>query len=194
MEGDLNALDCYGRSSGDWILLFEPLSQALGPLMMSYKPKPVKEARNCLLKCMMERIYSILPRKEDDLARYTRRLGKQLVFLNDDSAARIAFGADFWYTRRRPGTLLWNEPCSNCNVNSDTSRYICKSCPDGLFCIKCVEASPVNDNFPWCRGHEYLEVPFDGCVKLPKGVVNEEGQTFEEWLMGIRRKYSLDDG
>ena len=192
--GDLNALDCYGRSSGDWILLFEPLSLAMSPLMMSYKPKPAKEARNCLLGCMIERIDLILAQKEDDKTIYTRGLGKQLLLLDDDSAARVVFGFDFWYTRRRPGTLYWNQPCSSCDVNSNAGRYICKSCPAGLFCLKCVKAPPTNNKFPWCRGHEYLGVPCDGWVKLPKGVVNEEGQTFEEWLMGIRRKYSLDDG
>jgi hypothetical protein len=73
--GDLNALDCYDRSSGDWILLFEPLSGALSPLMTSYKPKPAKEARDCLLEYMKERIDLILAQKEDDKTVYTRRLG-----------------------------------------------------------------------------------------------------------------------
>jgi hypothetical protein len=193
--GDLNALDCSGWSSGDWILLSEPLSRALSPLMMSYEPKPANEAKSCLLGHMKERIDLILAQKEDDKTVYTRRLGKQLLLLNDDGAARIVFGFDFWYTRRKPGTLYWNEPCSNCGINSNACRYICKSCPDlGLFCLKCVKTPPANNKFPWCRGHEHLEVPFDGWEKLPKGVVDEEGHTFEEWLMGIRRKYSLGDG
>jgi len=41
----------------------------------------------------------------------------------------------------------------------------------------------------WCQGHDFLKVPGDGWKDLLIGVVNKQGQSFEEWLKSLQKKY-----
>jgi ankyrin repeat protein len=185
--GDLNKLDLYGQSSGDCIASFMPLARKLGSYMILWNPTPPAEARQHLLCSLRERIELVLTADEEDCDQYCFRLGKQLLYLGDEISARIAFGFFFGHTKNKPHRTRWYMPCDNCDSDAGV-QFVCKSCPTSAFCAKCVKQH-AGDAFPWCRRHEFLEVPSDGWMNLPEGVVNEEGQSFEEWLKDLKRKY-----
>jgi ankyrin repeat protein len=188
--GNINLLDCYGRSAGDWIstLNLENWKSSLA----SYIPTSAVDADRHLRECLGQRLCLILSEKDKDKREnFVYRLGKQLLFLGDDSSACIAFGIEFWFTRRKPGTPKWNETCTNCDSFADVNgRFVCKSCPSGVFCGPCCKE---HNKYPWCKGHEFLEVPCNRWENLDEGVMNEEGQSMDEWLITLQMKYPVSD-
>ena len=45
------------------------------------------------------------------------------------------------------------------------------------------------DKVPHCVGHSFLQLPSEGWQHLRKGTVNAEGETFNEFLNSLLRKY-----
>ena len=182
---DINTLDCYGHSCGDWISTFLPLACTLPPFLQSYKPVAADDARRHVIDCLGQRIALAFRVPVDERDQVLFRLGKQLLFLKDEENAITAFGITYWYTRRKP----WNETCTECNQNVDISgRFICTVCPTGIFCTECA-ATPLKKKYRWCSSHKLVQIPSERREKLVTGVVNSKGQIVEDWLKSVQDKY-----
>jgi hypothetical protein len=189
--GDLNALDCYGRSSWDWFSIHPPFFDSLKSSAAAYSPTESEEAKSRLMDCFAKRIELLLQKLDDPgLYRCAFRAGKQLLYLGDDDSARILFGVYFGHVKNRRGGTMWNEPCDNCELNLDTARFVCRVCATLALCLVCHTARK-NDKFPWCKGHSFLEISNRRWEKFPKGVVNASGQNLEEFLKDLQRKYFI---
>jgi ankyrin repeat protein len=80
-------------------------------------------------------------------------------------------------------TLYWPELCCNNCLGSYGYLYMCRPCPNVgsvLLCEGCKEPSV---------GHNFLQIPSEGWRHLRKGTVNAEGETFDEFLKSLSRKY-----
>jgi hypothetical protein len=181
---DPHMLDCYGRSSLDWIASFKPLSKYMNTI--SYKPTPPDVTRHQLLKCFRERLGLVLIVNERTQNVLLYRLGKQLLFLGDDASARIAVEGRIDQDRKF-GAIEFYDDCDRCSSTAG-SRFYCKSCTMTVFCSGCVKKRPDN-TLPWCQDRDFLEVSGKGCMDRPRGVVNEKGHSREDWLTDLKRIY-----
>jgi len=184
--GDPNLLDCYGRSSLDWIARYKPLAEKMDTLMLMYKPTPPHVTSQHLLKSMQERInlmVSMDSRMRDELV---YRLGKQLLYFGDEKSARIIFET-FITTKIKSHVIEFDDSCQQC-FSKIEHLYFCKICPTVTLCGKCLK-NRKDDKVPWCQGHDFLKVPGKEWKDLPIGVVNKQGQSFEEWLKDLQKKY-----
>jgi len=185
--GDPNLLDCYGRNSFDWIARYEPLAEKMSTIMLLYTPTPLHVTSQHLLQCMQERINLMLSvdnKTRDDL-KY--RLGKQLLYLGDEESACTIFEMSIM-TKIKSHVIEFNSDlCEQCSINTE-HLYYCKTCPLVTLCSKCLKDRK-DDKVPWCQGHDFLKVPGNGWKDLPIGVVNKQGQSFEEWLRDLQKKY-----
>ena len=184
--GDPNLLDCYGRSSFDWIARYKPLAEKMGTIMSMYEPTLPHVTSRRLLQSMQERIdlmLSVDNKIRDDL-RY--HLGKQLLYLGDEESARTIFET-FIRTKTKSHIIEFDDHCEQCFTDTEHLRY-CKTCPLVRLCSKCLKDRN-DDKLAWCQGHDFLKVPGDGWKDLLIGVVNKQGQSFEEWLKSLQKKY-----
>jgi len=112
-------------------------------------------------------------------------LGKQLLYLGDEESARTVFET-FITTKIKSRVIEFDDCCEQCFAGTE-HLYYCKTCPLVGLCSKCLKDRK-DDKMPWCQGHDFLKVPGDGWKDLPIGVVNKQGQRFEEWLKDLRKK------
>ena len=184
--GNPNLLDCYGRSTFDWIASYKPLAKEIAPIMLKCKPTPQHVTSRHLLQSMQKRIDLMLSveNKTRDELRY--RLGHQLLYLGDEESARTIFET-LITTKIKSSVIESEEYCSQCFTNT-RHLFFCKRCPLVVLCSKCLKDRK-DDKVPWCQGHDFLKVPGDGWKDLPIGVVNKRGQSFEEWLKDLQTKY-----
>jgi hypothetical protein len=48
------------------------------------------------------------------------------------------------------------------------------------------------DKVPYCQDHDFLEFPREVWRRLPPGVVNEDGQNFQEILVSLKERYEAE--
>ncbi|KAI9771567.1 MAG: hypothetical protein M1839_002760 [Geoglossum umbratile] len=187
---DPTRLDCYGRSSWDWLSAHPPFHDRLQSFTTAYSASAGTQKRH-LLAGLSSRIALLLQKRDasaSDLYLYAFRAGRALLLLGDDGAARLLFGVYFGHVRNRPGGTMYNEACDNCGENDVGHRFVCRVCAVTAYCANC-RTGRKNDKFPWCRGHEYLEVDNKAWMGFPEGVVNERGQRLEEFLRELQQRY-----
>ncbi|KAH0536187.1 hypothetical protein FGG08_006926 [Glutinoglossum americanum] len=185
--GDPNALDCLGRSSVDRIASsFDRIAtwECFGTEhLASYMPTHLDVARRHVRQCLVKRI-NLMLMDDGKCLELSFRLGRQLMVLGDEQNARLAFqiGPLSECVVEEPKLYY---PCSHCE--SDVRTYfICKTCPVVASCSTCI----TSDSAIRCRNHEYFEVTAGGWKTLSSRIINDSGQTREEWLNELREKFS----
>jgi hypothetical protein len=189
---DLNVLDALGQSCFEYMSRYPALAELLPPEKAASCSIPPREVaiRHILdrLKCRISRSLE----KFDEAHPLLYWLGQQLLVLGDDKAAKVALSRDF--TIKKPKnkdeepTIQNKYSCWNCPISTGYFHE-CRDCAILELCSECVTKTCKTET-PWCTGHTYLEVPSRNFVNFPKGVVNEEGQTLEEWLRELQVKFS----
>jgi hypothetical protein len=79
--------------------------------------------------------------------------------------------------------------CHICD-GQEGDMFKCKTCVFVLFCRECRDKGDgANEKEPQCEGHDFLQIPGKEWKNLPKGKVNQEGQSFGEWLVVLQDRY-----
>jgi hypothetical protein len=88
------------------------------------------------------------------------------------------------------GTPYFPELYCDCCYKNEVVLFKCKICPLVFLCRECRDnRDPAKGDAPQCEGHEFFQIPGDDWKDLPKGEVNREGQTFDEWLIALHKRY-----
>lgn len=182
-----DVLDCCGRSGLDLIADCRPVAEKMAFAMAKYKPTPPSARKMHLLKCLQQRIDMALSGDKETRLPFSLRLGKQLLLLGDETSARILFETEISEESKSEEPFFPNLECDQCFTDKGL-LFFCKTCPLVSLCPKCL-ADRKTHKAPWCQGHDFIQVPGNEWKDLPKGVVNSEGQSFEEWLKRLQRRY-----
>jgi len=87
-------------------------------------------------------------------------------------------------------TLYWPGWCCGSCERDYGYLYKCRTCVPVVLCNGCKQPGKANkDKVPHCVGHSFLELPSEGWQYLRKGTVNAEGETFNQFLKSLLRKY-----
>ena len=61
-------------------------------------------------------------------------------------------------------------------------RYICRICYEYDLCKQCYDNVEESHQAQFGEAHEFLEIPSPSWYTLPPGIVNERGETLDQWL------------
>ncbi|KAK0641814.1 hypothetical protein B0T16DRAFT_461843 [Cercophora newfieldiana] len=169
--------------------------------MPQYKPSPASLRRQRLLKALLARLETVIQGLGGASDCLIWRMSRQLIELNEDTAAQVINerGVDdgsrgFTATFKTSGHY-----CHNCYTDTPADGHLlqCKTCAFVMLCEKCrLDRGWVRegwkDKVPHCQGHELLRYPRDVWHTLLPGVVNKEGQSFKEFLVGLKERYEAE--
>jgi ankyrin repeat protein len=81
--------------------------------------------------------------------------------------------------------------CDECKTMDIISgpRYVCKVCWDCDLCRLCYENVKRTHGKDSEDDHGFVEVPREGWRDLPEGIVNHDGESFEEWLGRLEERF-----
>jgi hypothetical protein len=180
-------LDFCGRNGLDLIADYKPMAEKKAFAMVDHKPTLSSTRRTHLLKCLQEKIDMMVSADIEDLRSLSFRLGQQLLLLGDETSARIALEFEVSEESKSGEPFFPDFDCIQCFTDKG-HLFFCKTCPMVELCPKCL-ADRKPDKAPWCEGHEFLQIPGDEWKDLREGVVNIQGQSFEEWLKTLQTRY-----
>jgi hypothetical protein len=137
---------------------------------------------------------------------YLLPLARMLLEDQNEEACLIALEQEL-------GLEGFSSRCTVCDQKiGATPRFLCRKCWDVDLCRWRIIRHPdakvqilpaMSDDgveykypfgsrhIPWCRGHEFTEVPRRVRLSLPEGVVNEQRQKFEDWLKELAASYGV---
>jgi hypothetical protein len=181
--GDLDLLDCYGRSSTYWLSKIgkDPAGPSVPTWPSSFSDLQRVNRIKATVKSLIERLRQQQSSIDDS---DWCILGKCLLFMGDHLNAAIAF--EQCIMSREP--LTHSAFCDACDLKNCIigPRYVCSSCLDIDLCGSCYMR--YNDkllHLNGCLNHTFLEAPRDMYSKLGPGQVNLRGQTLSQWLTSM---------
>lgn len=86
-----------------------------------------------------------------------------------------------------------NAFCDICSDQISDERYLCEVCFDIDLCAACMEHYPTNSvSDPCtmallgrCRGHSFFRIDEDSWQEIPRGKVNEQGESVKEFVQRL---------
>ena len=206
---EYSSLDMYGRSCLDWAALYPPCFEAMVHLEGHYPPTPREVSESRMKESLKYLIHSLRSRTKGSdepqklssswqklpLHRIWSRLGKILIFLQNDEAASIAYEQ---MMDTSPTESFLVKVCDRCMIGPITKIcHICTCCPDIDLCESCYNPScdpePTSDSSAYlqrCRGHRFLKVPRCIWKELEPGYVDKDGKTVDAWLSELLVQYA----
>ena len=119
-----------------------------------------------------------------------------ILFLNTrrDEVTRILLESSLG--RMYDGDVLSQVKCSDCEADFlARPMHLCRSCYDYRLCHDCFNERKGSKEPGRCpSNHEYLEYGGDEWWNLPEGMVNEEGQTIQEWFEQLKVDFRKEHG
>ncbi|KAJ5683636.1 hypothetical protein N7462_006801 [Penicillium macrosclerotiorum] len=176
-------LDWFGRSSMDWAARHLPTLEKLigdGP---SSIPPPDEGKRISALK---KGITMLATRALTEGKSASYRLGKCLLYIDDVSAARIAFLYDAKVDPSVPDSA-W-AVCDLCREKPAVTegRFVCQTCPDIDLCRQCLDQYYQDGlQVRLCNGHQFFEVQASGEELL----AIQTKEIRETWLRSLIAMY-----
>lgn len=185
---DATLRDCFGRSCLDWARSYEPMLDLLTMGHPEYQFTPKHES-DAILRRSVNQL--VAPAYESSLQ--YRTLGRCFLHLDAESDARTTFEQ---MILSKPGDprLIQKEFCKMCDSDDEIigPRFICRTCPDIDLCESCHQNYNRGAKLMACRGHNFLQVPGDTWRDRAMDVVNDEGESREQWLDRLRQDYRLE--
>ena len=183
LGADRLQLDWFGRSSIDWAARHPPtLTKLIGDASLS-APSLDEEKRTSVLR---EGITVLATRALTEEKSASYRLGKCLLYMDDGSAARMAFLYDAQVDPSFPdGTWAVCDLCKE-KPTATEGRFVCQTCPDIDLCGQCVAQYYLERlQIRLCNGHQFLEVQASSEELLAV----QPNESRESWLRGIIAMY-----
>jgi hypothetical protein len=115
------------------------------------------------------------------------RLGLLLLALGDEASAIVPFETDISTSKQESSIKFKYEQCDSCYTDTE-ALSVCKACLNVQLCNQC-RASRPDGKLPWCKSHDFLEIPGPDWRTLPDGMVNKKGQTYDEFLEELQERY-----
>ncbi|KAF9888817.1 hypothetical protein FE257_008186 [Aspergillus nanangensis] len=179
LGADRLQLDWFGRSPIDWAARHPPTLQKL----IGDAPSLDEEKR---MSSMREGITVLATRALTEGKSVSYRLGKCLLYINDVSAARMAFLYDAKVDPSLPDNA-W-AVCDLCKAKpaATEGRFVCETCPDIDLCSQCVDQYYENRlKIRLCEGHQFLEVQ----ASSEEILAIQPNECRESWLRGLIAMY-----
>ncbi|KAK6815430.1 hypothetical protein RU639_008969 [Aspergillus parasiticus] len=184
LGADRLQLDWFGRSSIDWAARHPPtLEKLIGDAPLSASSLD-EENR---ISALREGITMLATRALTEGKSVSYRLGKCLLYMNDVSAARMAFLYD---AKVDPGSQnsAW-AVCDLCKEKPTVTegRFVCHTCPDIDLCGQCMDQYYQERlQIRLCDGHQFLEVQASSEELL----AIQPNESRESWLRGLISMYN----
>lgn len=191
LDTDLNIPDCFGRSPRSQLPLFK--GHRLGEMGQQYTEleSPMVK-RDVALSYLRKRLKTMLDADNDMRIDLLYRTAHILLELGDEVSAQVIFEQQI-SPFSNIHTVYWpDQGCDGCDGQYGY-LYKCRTCAYVMLCDDCRMFGKENkDELLKCVGHSFLQLPSDEWGSLRKGTVNAEGETFNEFLKSLIRKY--DEG
>ncbi|KAK5064961.1 hypothetical protein LTR84_000796 [Exophiala bonariae] len=189
-RGDLNVMDIFGMSVFDYLEQQPPnMAKDIGfrtVHWLTYKPTQPEHRRRRIISCLTEKLELMLSANDRNRKLLAISLASQLLKLGDDAAALTMLEARMEHKSKRGTPYFPHDFCKSCSEEHEGVLFKCKRCPYIWICEDCRD-----DGERWCGCWDFLPVPGDGWKDLPEGIVNEQGQSFDEWLRELYNRYSV---
>jgi ankyrin repeat protein len=201
---DETAQTIYGTSVLDFLYPYpEEIVTKMGYIhpnnMSTYKPTPAPVKRQRLLKNFLTRLHASIDGGKDPQKRLLYRAGFQLMLLGDDDAALVLQEQSTDERTRRGKVYFHDNCCDSCYTREPDQGILfkCRTCPLISLCAKCRADRTWGgpkwvDKVPHCQDHDFLEFPREVWRRLPPGVVNEDGQNLQEFLISLKERYEAE--
>ena len=196
----LKAVGYFGMSALDFLSQFDrSVAAKLGFTdhhWSNYTPTPPNTRQKHMRKLLLYRIDKMLTSDNQSRLDMCEKGSHQLLELGDEQGAAIML-EQLLAPESRASAMPFSRDirCSSCQANS-APLFKCRTCPWVAFCGGCRDSIPRNHGSYMdaihCRGHKFLEVPGRHWKNLHEGKVNPEGQTFEEFLEGLKQRIALE--
>jgi hypothetical protein len=185
-SGDPWLLDGFGHNVLDWASTYLPASQVMGDLLNGYKPPDRAKTSMHLTKTIQRLLQS--NRHTNNWFNY---IGGFLLHAREDSEATIAFEQTI-ESCREDLAVLHMASCSMCAMNTiQGRRHICRVCGATDLCEACFISYSNGQYVRNCSGHSFLAVPSPTWKTLQPPHINEAGETLEEWVERLKRKWNV---
>ena len=191
LDADLDIPDWLGRTPRSQLpFLFK--DHRLGGTGQGYtEPESPDVQRDITLSYLRKRLKVMLDGDNYIRTSLSFRTATILLKLDDEASAQVILEQRI-SPFSKINTLYWPDlSCTSCDGEYGC-LYICRTCSHMLvlLCEGCKELGKANkDEAPQCLGHDFLQIPSEGWQYLRKGTVNTEGETFDEFLKSLSRKY-----
>ena len=184
---DTEVFDSFGLRPLDYIASYEPFTIEFKDALKGHVPIHPHVRTRYLLDNLRERIDIVIHGSEAVRATLTYRLGVLLLALGDEAPALVPFETDISTSKQESSIKFKDGQCDCCYTDTE-ALSVCKACLFVQLCNKCRASRPAG-KLPWCKGHNFLEVPGPDWRTLPDGVVNKKGQTYDEFLEELQERY-----
>jgi ankyrin repeat protein len=201
-QRNIHSRDIYGRTVLDWTpghkpSLREKILSYCGDHPQTTDPKQqtatLRQSTTTLVTNLLL-FPDMLTQNKPQYQHHLYTLGKCLLYLNDESAARTAFALQAQCDPPKPQTRenakYANIVCTRCRVcpSVDHGRWVCTVCPQIDLCDVCAETYR---NFlvvgEACVSHRMVEVRGQDWDALKR--VDGRGLVCREWLEGLIELY-----
>ncbi|KAF1828166.1 hypothetical protein BDW02DRAFT_271599 [Decorospora gaudefroyi] len=118
-------------------------------------------------------------------------IGRLLLHAGEDSEAMIAFEQGILSHHGNP-TVIHEAVCEMCGIAPiQDRRHVCRVCTDIDLCEACYESYVNGKCVRNCGEHDFLGVPSQTWKTLQSPHVNEAGETLEDWIERLKRKWTV---
>lgn len=182
--------DLYGQTCLDWAVADKDMFRRLGG-PKGHRGTDQVTQRHCLESSIRDLVSKLLvnPDRRGGRRIDYHYLGHCLLRIADIEEARTSFEQQISdiSSRHQP---RHNILCHNCGGEDITgSRFVCHTCADIDLCGSHMKQYTSRSPDVRCRRHRFLEVPGPGWQHFRNEKVNGKGETIDEWLARLLRKY-----
>jgi hypothetical protein len=186
LSADPLILDGYGRSCIDWASLYPQTVNVLTPYYTELHHTDSAETTKILCKSIVI-LTNWLQNSQSET--FFHELGHCLLFLGDMQEACTAFEQRITLTSDKSNPKH-STSCDFCGQYPILGqRFVCSRCVDIDLCSICKERYNRGEPVRNCEGHNFLRVPGEEWPKLREQEVNTCGETRDQWLERLARKY-----
>jgi len=153
------------------------------------------EDRDYILRNSITEHFSSIPsedRRSKDNPFWTdwlETLGLFFLKMERESDASICYEHQF--RKLSDGSTTSSYMCEKCYISPYGAIWQCRNCPEVSICSKCYGEWKEGDLPEGCaREHSYIEMGGEAWAKLQPGMVNADGNSFEEWLAKLQKEFS----
>ena len=187
--------DSYGRCAIEWAACDPSLQgkidfgeHEIGPSSLGQQQSTL---RTTICACIEGSLASIDVKSRTSRHSYNRLGHYLLAFIDEDEALTAFLHAVFRNSSaQQPSHSVICNICDDDDFCIQGTRYICCSCVDTDLCALCMEKyNSASLRGEICWGHNFMKVSGEDWEALPPGKVNQAGETKEQWLRRLAKKY-----
>jgi ankyrin repeat protein len=181
-------VDGYGRTCIDWASLYPQMLNVLTPYHTELHHTDPAETTKILCKSIVI-LANWLQSSQSEMFFY--ELGHCLLLLGDMQEACTAFEQQITPNSHKANPMhsAFCDFCGEERISGD--RFVCFKCVDIDLCSMCMERYNRGESVRNCEGHNFLKVPGEDWAKLREQEVNTSGETKDQWLERLVRKYEV---